>query len=159
MLTRSCASRRARCLAFKPEETIGADGGEDFAVRRYVDRVVAGRVDDTEDGPGFAVKFLKPARGAVGLVEGLGADPECSVGYGQREGFAVAFKLVEEFAGLGEALDATIFAVGDVDDAVRVDGDAVGEIELTRGVGGEGDVGGAVEGGLRFGLLADVDGQ
>ena len=125
-----CASRRVRCLAFKPEETVGADGGEDFAVPGDVDGVVAGRVDDAEGGAGFAVEFLEPARGAVGLVERLGADPEGSVGNRERERFAVAVEFVQEFAGLGEALDAAVLAVGDVDNAVGVDSDAMRKIEL-----------------------------
>ncbi len=80
MLMRLCASRRVRCLAFKPKETVGGDGVEDFAVPGDVDGVVAGRVDDAEGRAGSAVEFFDPARGAVGLVERLGANPEGSVG-------------------------------------------------------------------------------
>ncbi len=57
MPTRLCASRRVRCLAFKPEKAVWADGGEDFAVRRDVDRVVAWGIDDAESRAGsFSAK-------------------------------------------------------------------------------------------------------
>jgi len=150
--------------------------------------VVAGAIDLAEDGAGGGVEFHDPAGGAVGLIAGLAADPEGTVLQVEGEGFvAVSADFGEVLPFPGEALDAAVFAIGDVDDLILIDGDAVGEVQLAGAlawcaplaetvavgiifedagvavaigdeevaIGGEGDVGGAVELAFCFGLFAD----
>jgi len=76
-----------------------------------------------EDGAGGGVEFHDPAGGAVGLIAGLAADPEGTVLQVEGEGFVA---VCADFGGVlpfpGEALDAAVFAMGDVEEWILMDG-------------------------------------
>ena len=91
------------------------------------------RFDTADDLSGFAIDFHEPGLDAVRDIVRLRADPEVADRCDRnREGFAEIIPLAQVTAFEIEPLDAAILAIGDVDDALAIYGQAMRQPELAR---------------------------
>src|SRR5580704_6956387 len=93
---------------------------------------LVGPAEVAEHFAGVAVQLHHPARGTGRFVELLHARPEDIASELQRIVTAETRNFPEELPGEVEFLDASVLAVGDVNDAVLVDLDGMRQLEFTR---------------------------